>query len=144
MTTELSGLKELIKDQASRTEKNIERSMASIQTLGEEIRDLTHAISKGLGRTKSENGSGNWQMLFGVAAIMFGLMTPLYMSVHSVSTEVQEMDTQMRVDDGREKGDAAKMATFTSDIKWLLNSVKKNEAFIQAFQGKRVILGKIE
>ena len=69
----------------------------AIKDLCVEIRGMATAITKYIGvRQTNGNGQNNWQLLMAVAAIMFGLMTPLYMSMSTVSEAVKAVDARTK------------------------------------------------
>ena len=114
------ALLEAIKDSASRQEKTAERMFTAISGVSDDVRGLATAISKGFasGGRRDTNGS-SWQLLFAVGALIFGLMTPMYIMVASVGGDVGSLDSRMLQDDTREikdKQQAARMAERFTEV----------------------------
>jgi hypothetical protein len=90
MTSEVSGerILETIKESGDRTE-------TAIESLAREIRDLAKAITKQrVPESTNNKGTNNkgmmWGILVGVAGIGFGLMTPVYTMMASMSDNVSQ------------------------------------------------------
>ena len=109
---------EAIKESGDRQE----RAMAS---LGGDIRRLLEVVVARPDDCKlphqQANGNGkketNFTMLTAVAAIIFGLMAPMYVMLESVSNTVSTQTMQMHKDDDRERNDAAAMARVNGSLR---------------------------
>jgi len=109
-----------IEKQGERSERLIRDQMQAIQGLASEIRDFGQHISEALSSkgtlVQSSNGNNTWPILFGVGALMFGLMSPAYVMVRDQSEAISKIDERMRVDDERELEDAAHLASITASL----------------------------
>jgi len=110
-----------IEKQGERSERLIRDQMQAIQGLASEIRDFGQHISEALSSkgtlVQSSNGNNTWPILFGVGALMFGLMSPAYVMVRDQSEAISKIDERMRVDDERELEDAAHLASITASLR---------------------------
>jgi hypothetical protein len=112
-----------IEKQGERSERLIRDQMQAIQGLASEIRDFGQHISEALTSKGSivqashGNGSSTWPILFGVGALMFGLMSPAYVMVRDQANAISKIDDRMRVDDERELQDAAHLASITASLR---------------------------
>ena len=109
-----------IEKQGERSERLIRDQMQAIQGLASEIRDfgqhISEALSAKVAPVQSSNGNSTWPILFGVGALMFGLMSPAYVMVRDQSEAISKIDERMRVDDERELEDAAHLASITASL----------------------------
>ena len=85
-----------IEKQGERSERLIRDQMQAIQGLASEIRDFGQHISEALSSkgtlVQSSNGNNTWPILFGVGALMFGLMSPAYVMVRDQSEAIYKID----------------------------------------------------
>ncbi len=105
----------------------------SIEMLTGEIREVIKIITKGFAQQSSSPGiinvgpgggnsngtrqvSNNWALLLAVAGIIFGLLTPMYNQVESLSKQNAAMQLAMTVDNERERMDGAAIAQLTTSI----------------------------
>ena len=97
---------ETLKELTSLTRENVDA-----------IRDLTSAIkSRMFGGGIEDKKNGIWPILFGVGALVFGLMAPLYIMVDGISEDASAIGVRMQLDDIRERQLAVETAKLASSL----------------------------
>jgi hypothetical protein len=113
--------------------KQGERTLGAIESLGVEIRALAQAMVKGFARDGVQQSNGTqafWPVLIGVAGIMFGLLTPVYLTVDTQSGTMAALAMAMRKDDDRERTDAAELAALRTGLTQVAEQFKFTERLI--------------
>jgi uncharacterized protein (UPF0335 family) len=124
-----------MKEQARVADQNNRDQLQAISGLAEEIRGMAAAITSAITQTQSgpydskpvsNSPSTGMQigLLTGMAAIVFGLMAPMYIMVQSVRDQATNMDARMAVDDIREREDAASFADHGASLQKMIERIE--------------------
>lgn len=79
--------------QAQAVEQHSRDQLGAINGLAKEIRGMASAIGERTPGPSQRNGNGIWPILLCVGALMFGLMTPMYIAVGHSNTALTEHKT---------------------------------------------------
>lgn len=94
MPTEMTSILTAIEKQGERAERLSRDQMSAINGLASELRDFGSNISKAMHRepqTMMPKSNGTtWTLLFGVAALIFGLMAPMYIMISGLASGIVE------------------------------------------------------
>ena len=86
--TENQRILAAIEKQGERAERLSRDQMSAIQGLANELRDFGQNVSQAVTRHSfngGKTGNGVWPILFGIGALVFGLMAPLYIMITGIS-----------------------------------------------------------
>lgn len=89
--TESQQVLAAIEKQGERADRHSRDQLSAINNLASELRDFGQNISGSIAGYKGngkKNGDSTWTILFGVAAMIFGLMAPMYIMISGISTNV--------------------------------------------------------
>lgn len=109
--------------------------------MSSELRSMTTAITESRIAATGEKVSGGGMgvgimlalalsvvgLLGGQAAIMFGLMAPMFIMVQETKRDVDGQNQWMRVDDNRERNDAAKLAALRAEVTEISKSHSRDQ-----------------
>lgn len=116
-----------IKESGSAVAKSMDRLSGSVDRSREEatqqsyetqsaIREMRLTGSGGGGGGTKNEAPGGFGVLIGLAGIMFGLMTPLYIMMSGTNSAVSVMQDQMLSDNDRERTDAASFSSLQGSL----------------------------
>lgn len=96
-----------------------ERQERAMQSLGGDIRRLLEVVVSGRPESSpsSPTSSSPFILLFGVAAIIFGLMAPMYVMLQSQDSTVAHIIERLEADNDRERINAAATATINESLR---------------------------
>ncbi len=98
-------------------EKGYERTEGAVSDLSIEIRALSTAIAKGFSNRPGGSSTQPLILLAAMAAILFGLMTPVHSRLDAQGESVSLIDSKMDADTERERGYVKEMAEMRVSLK---------------------------